>query len=388
MRTDTKFRTKKRIVKPNPPGVPPEPERAIPYRLLKELKPFKNSHLGLDKKPDIYFIDCQEISDMKKFPTNFSSKGPGRAYRKGITLIELTRMFPDDKAAEKWFEEIRWPNGERYCPSCGSCSTGVVKHPTMPYRCRDCRKHFSVRKGTVMECSKMGLQKWAFALFLTTTNLRGISAIHLHRDLGITHKSAWFLMHRIREGMTKNTGVKFDGPVEVDESYFGGKEPNKHARKKLRAGRGTVGKQAVVTIVDRKTNEIRAITVPDVGAVTLQAQVMANVNPNAKKYTDQHAGYKGLPNHEYVNHGAGEYVRGMAHTNAAESFWSVLKRAYHGTFYRMSFKHLQRYVNEFATRHGIRDKDTIEMMAFIAKGMIGKRLKYEKLVEGERGVAV
>ncbi len=386
----TKFRTKKRVVKPNSPGVPPEPTRAIPHRLLKP-KLFENNDLDLDKKrimADIYYDDERAYTDMSKFPTNYSSKGPGRAYRKGITLPELMRMFPDDKAAEKWFEEQRWPNDQRYCPACGSVSTSVSKHPKMPYRCRDCHQFFSVKKGTVMEGSKLGYQKWAIGLFLVTTHLRGVSAIQVRRHLGITYKSAWFLMHRIREAFVKNTGELMEGPVEIDESYFGGKEPNKHARKKLRKGRGTVGKQAVVAIVDRKTNEIRAVTVPDVTAITLQAQVMANVKPNAKKYTDQHHGYKGLPNHESVNHGVGEYVRGMAHTNSAEGYWAVLKRAYGGTFFRMSFKHLQRYLNEFAGRHNIRDKDTIEMMVVLARGMTGKRLRYDELTGGERGIAI
>ncbi len=379
-----------RKVKGNPPGVPEEPKRAIPHRLLKP-KPFKNNNLNLDKKlkmPDIYYSDERAYSDMAKFPTNFSTKGPGRAYRKSISLPELARMFPDDKAAEKWFEEQRWPNGERYCPDCGSCSMSVSKHPRMPYRCRDCQKFFSVRKGTVMQSSNLGYQKWVYALYLTTTNLRGTSAIHVHRDLGITHQSAWHLMHRIREAFVKNTAEKFDGPVEIDEAFFGGKEKNKHADKKLHAGRGTVGKQAVVTFVDRKTNEIQAVLVPDLKTDTLQGQVLAHVNLTAKKYTDEHYAYKGMVNHESVNHGAGEYVRGMAHTNSAESFWAVLKRAYHGTYFRMSFKHLQRYVNEFAGRHRIRDKDTIEQMCLLARGMIGKRLRYEDLIEGERGVAV
>ena len=314
--------------------------------------------------------------------TNQSTLGPGRAYRKGISAPELFRMFPDDKAAEKWFEEQRWPTGERSCPDCGSTNTTTSTHKDMPYRCRDCMAFFSVRKGTVMQSSKIGLQKWAIALYLATTNLKGVSAMKLHRELGMTHKTAWHLMHRIREGFGDNTRVRFSGPVEIDEAYFGGEEKNKHPRKKLRAGRGTVGKKAVVSIRDRDTNEIRAQVVPDTKADTLQAQVRKNVKPDAVKYTDENRAYEGLSNLETVNHTAGEFVRDMAHINGVESFWATLKRGYYGTFHRMSFKHLQRYVTEFAGRHNIRDRDTLEQMCLLARGMVGKRLRYKDLVDG------
>ena len=214
---------------------------------------------------------------MKK--NNASKLGPGRAYRTGISTVELFRMFPDDKKAEKWFEDQRWPNGERYCPDCGSLNTAKATHPKMPYRCRDCRKFFSVRKGTVMQDSKVGYQKWAFCLYLTATSLKGVSSMRIYREIGVTQKTAWHLMHRIREGFNTNpdSRLRFPGPVEIDEAYFGGKESNKHKDRKLNAGRGTVGKQAVISIRDRDSKEVRARLVPDTKAETLQGEVAKDV---------------------------------------------------------------------------------------------------------------
>ena len=147
--------------------------------------------------------------------------GRGKSHREGIGIVELFKMFPDDRAAEKWFEAQRWPNGNVFCPDCGSVDYYHVSKKNMPYRCKDCGNYFSVRKGTAMESSKLGLQKWAIAIYLMTTSLKGVSSMKLHRDLGITQKSAWFMMQRIREGFLRNVGKPLPGPVEVDETYIG-----------------------------------------------------------------------------------------------------------------------------------------------------------------------
>lgn len=171
-------------------------------------------------------------------------KAPGRAYREGITLIELAELFPDEDTAARWFEERRWPDG-RTCPHCGSEKTKEMKsRKPMAFHCGSCRKFFSVRTGTVMAESKIPLRKWAFAIYLWATSLKGISSMKLHRDLGITQKSAWFMAHRLRLAWESDGGV-FGGPVEVDETYVGGRESNKHEKKKLKAGRGGVGKAVV-----------------------------------------------------------------------------------------------------------------------------------------------
>ncbi len=304
-------------------------------------------------------------------------KVPGKSYRKGITLAMLLRMFPDDRIAELWFENQRWPN-EICCPCCGSVSTGKISHPTMPYRCRDCRKYFSAKTGTVMQGSNIGYQAWIIPIYLFTTGIKGTSSMKLHRDLGISQKSAWYMAHRLRKSF-KDKGELFAGPVEVDETFIGGKERNKHGKKKLDAGRGTIGKAIVAGVKDRATGKVNAEVVSDTGMETLQDFVLSNTEPGAHIYTDEHTSYRGLPNHITVKHSAGEFVHGMAHTNGVESFWSLLKCSYHGTFHKMSVKHLGRYVDEFAGRHNIRGLDTIDQMRQVVRGMDGKRLRYREL---------
>lgn len=311
-----------------------------------------------------------------------AQRAPGKSHRKGLTLLQVADMFRDEDAAKTWLAEARWPDGKARCPHCGTTNVqSNIKHKTMMYRCRQCigKPMFSLRTGTVMEGSNLKYRAWAVAIYLFTTNIKGISSMKLHRELGISQKAAWFMLHRLRTAFDAETGP-FAGPVEVDETYIGGKRKNmpKRIREEL-TGRGPVGKTAVVGAKDRATNQVAAEVVEATDMETLQGFVNEHTDSESKVYTDDHASYDGLENHEAVKHSVGEYVRGQVHTNGVESFWSMLKRGYIGTYHKMSAKHLQRYVNEFSGRHNVRESDTIDQMEDIVVGMEGKRLTYKAL---------
>ena len=252
-------------------------------------------------------------------------------------------------------------------------------------KCKDCLRKFTVRTGTIFERSHIPLDKWLYAMYILQTARKGVSSLQLSKELGVTQKSTWFLLHRLREACGNIEAVKIEGTAEIDETYIGGKERNKHASKKLHAGRGPVGKTAVVGARDRETGRVVARPIAFTDKEDLQGFVASVTEDGSVVYTDEAAAYQGMKHrsHWTVRHSANEYVNGMAHTNGIESFWSVLKRGLHGTYHHVSVKHLGRYVDEFTfmLNEGNVKRPTMKRLESLVEGTVGKRLTYKTLTE-------
>jgi len=298
-----------------------------------------------------------------------------------ISTFQLFAMIPDAETARLYLEERLWPNGVT-CPTC-SGQDRITTRKNGFYRCNQCKLDFTVRTGTIFERSHVPLHKWIYAMYLMVTARKGISSLQLAKEIGVTQKSAWFMLQRLREACAGNTD-KLSGLIEVDETYIGGKESNKHESKKLKMGRGTIGKTAVMGIRERNGRTL-AMKIVNTDKATMQSMILENVETASVILTDEHSAYVGLGDvflaHETVNHIAGEYQRGFASTNSIESVWAVLKRAIYGTWHQVSVKHLDRYVNEvsFRLNAGAVANHTLDRLDSFVAAVDGKRLTYARL---------
>ncbi len=299
------------------------------------------------------------------------------------TLQDAIVFFSDDLVCVEFVAMLRW-TGEPVCIHCGSESVGFLKTRKI-FKCKnkECRKQFSVKVGTIFEDSPISLGQWLTAIWMIANCKNGISSYELHRNLGITQKSAWFVLHRIRIAMQSGSFEKLSGTVECDETYIGGKSINMHAkkRKEMQMTTGYTVKTAVMGMVERK-GRVRARVIERADTPTLMNEIERNVQIGSVVMTDDHGGYRKMSEaykHEVINH-AVEYVRENVHTNSIENFWSLLKRSIKGTYISVAPEHLQAYVEEQAFRYNERKGNDQSRFFGVMQEISGKRLTYNQLI--------
>lgn len=299
-----------------------------------------------------------------------------------ISTFEVFQMFPDAESARLFLESRLWPDGV-VCPACHT-GANITTRKGGFYRCNPCQLDFTIRTGTIFERSHIPLHKWLYAMYLLVTARKGISSLQLSKEIGVTQKSAWFMLHRLREACGGPKLTKLRGIVELDECFIGGKEANKHEHKKLKAGRGPVGKTAVLGMRERGGRVIATkLEMRSLPVVT--DHIHSNIELGTQLYTDDHVLFDDLDGlffrHESVNHSTGEYARGAASTNSIESVWAVLKRGVYGVYHKVTPKHLSRYLNEFSFRlnEGNVKRHSLERLDSFIDSISGKRLTYAGL---------
>lgn len=309
-----------------------------------------------------------------------------------IKLTDIAKNFSDEDKAREYFENLRWPDGP-VCPHCGSTEAyRLTPKPTSKrpgrkglLKCKYCRKQFTVRVGTVFEDSHIPLHKWFLAIHLLCSSKKGMSAHQIHRMVGVTYKSAWFMMHRVRYAMTQEPlASKLQGTIELDETYVGGKLQNMHAskRKAVREQQSRLGKAPVATLVERN-GRVRSFPIDRVKGHNLKEILLENVEKGAQLFTDGKSPYLGVDhdyNRESVNHLQGEYVRGSVYTNTVEGYFSIFKRGLIGVYHHVGKQHLHRYTAEFDFRYNRRKMKDGQRTIDVIKGAEGKRLMFTATV--------
>lgn len=299
------------------------------------------------------------------------------------TLTDFTDYFKDEKTCLAHFTASRFQNGE-VCPHCQHdkiylCANGKR------YHCSKCKQDFTIRTNTVFGESKLPLRKWYMAVYLLATTSKGISSVQLAKHLGVTQKTAWFMAHRIRAAKTQST-TPLSGEIEVDETYVGGRETNKHAHKRVKnaCGRSVKSKTPIIGMVQRG-GEIRACVAERVNAPTVESKILNQVVEGSRVITDDFWGYSRVSKkfiHNVINHGRREYARGDIHTNTIESFWALFKRGYHGVYHQMSKKHMQRYIDEFTFRFNRRASEMQGVFINVVNKVVQTpHLGYKELIQ-------
>jgi transposase-like protein len=304
------------------------------------------------------------------------------------TLLEAVRHFSDLEVCHQYMLALKWPDGTPRCPKCGGDNIGTIATRRL-LKCRPCKKQFSAKTDTIFEDSPLPLSSWFVAVWLIANTKNGTSSCELARALGVTQKTAWFMLHRIRVAMRTGSFRKLTGVVESDETFIGGASANmhKHVRERKIKGRGASGKAIVHGLLERgdkiaeTLSQVRASVVPNTEAETLMPEIVRNVDRDAILCTDAASSYGGIGSryiHQFIDH-ATAYVRGKVHVNGMENFWSLLKRMLHGTYVAVAPFHLFRYVDEEAWRFNERGMGDGGRFNLVMQGVLGRRLTYRQL---------